>query len=169
MGVIMTTKEAETQSLSDSDIWADSDDEYKPNIVDDEFYGEKPDIAENSEISALRRVHAKQGYLEGLSSAKEESLQEGFDKGYPLGAHIGVAVGKILGKLQFISTMPDLDPQIKGQARRALEEAKTELMIQRVLNRRHLEDELTLANDNHVLIQHWEQKVNELTSSIGLH
>lgn len=168
MGVIMTTKEAETQSLSDSDIWGNSDDEYKPNIAEDEFYGEKPDIAENSEISALRRIHAKQGYLEGLSSAKEESLQEGFDKGYPSGAQIGIAVGKILGKLQFISTISDLDPQVKSQARRLLTEAKNELMIQKVLNRKHFDDGLSLPDDNHLLVQRWEQTVNELTNGIGL-
>lgn len=168
MGVIMNNKEAEPEALPDSEVWADSDEEFNPDISDDEFYGGKPEVSENSEISALRRLHAKRGYLDGLSNSKEESLQEGFDKGYPLGALIGIEVGKIISKLQFISTMNGIDSTLKDKAKDQLEIAKSELMIQKVLNRKYFDDALSLQDDTHSLLQRWKIQVNELINQTKL-
>ncbi len=168
MGVIMGKKEVQDQEISDSEIWADSDEEFRPNVPDDEFYGEKSGVLENSEISALRRVHAKKGYLDGLSTAKEDSLQEGFDKGYPLGASIGIDVGKVISKLQFISTMNEIDPKLKDQAKTYLESAKEELLIQKVLNRRYFDGDLKLPEDVHSLLQRWKSDIDDLQTQIKL-
>lgn len=75
---------------SNSDVWADSDDE--------QISGRPPHAP--GDIPKLRREHYNAGYLEGISSSKDGFLQQGFDSGYPSGASIGLQVGEILGILQ---------------------------------------------------------------------
>jgi len=162
MGVIPRNEETETSSLSDGDIWADSDEEFTPKVADDDFYGAKPQAPESTETAALRRVHAKKGYLDGLSTSKEESLQEGFDQGYPLGAHVGMEIGKIIGKLQYLSTMTNVDQRFRDEAKCKIEIAKSELLIQKVLHRKYFTDEVNLPNDQHSLIERWKTEVDQL-------
>jgi flagellar biosynthesis/type III secretory pathway protein FliH len=159
--------------LSDSEIWADSDDEVvnkgnngqsvsNDDDDDDEFYGVKPDVPENSDIAALRRIHAKQGYLAGLSSQKEESLQKGFDEGYPVGADLGIQVGKILGCLQILSVHSNLE--VSNKAKDLLKSAQNELGIKKVLNKRYFDDDMNI--ETHPLIIHWNEETQSLIQLI---
>ena len=55
-----------------------------------------------SDIRRLQADHTTAGYREGLSSAKDKSVQAGFDEGFSLGATIGLESGKLLGLLEGI-------------------------------------------------------------------
>ncbi|CCH40995.1 hypothetical protein BN7_532 [Wickerhamomyces ciferrii] len=163
----MEFKKKDEEVLSDGDIWADSDeDDYKPTIDEDEYYGVKHDGVEDSETAALRRQHAKKGYLDGLSTSKEDSLQEGFDKGYPMGAEIGIFVGKMIGQLQIIKALENIDDDIKKRANVLLVEARNELTIQKVLNRKYFDDDLNLPNEIHTLLQRWKSQCDDLFDDI---
>lgn len=50
----------------------------------------------------LETEHATAGYREGISAAKEVTVQAGFDEGFSLGATIGLAAGQLLGTLEGI-------------------------------------------------------------------
>lgn len=88
---------------SQSDVWADSDDDTAIN-------GGNP----VGELPKLRREHYNSGYLEGISSSKDGYLQEGFDSGYPLGATVGLEVGQILGTLQGLG-LHDVERMAKNE------------------------------------------------------
>ncbi|CDR39960.1 CYFA0S04e00936g1_1 [Cyberlindnera fabianii] len=149
----------ESPDISDDDIWASDGGEFHPNVDDGDFYGERTDRPENAEIAAVRRVHAKQGYLAGLSSAKEESLQQGFDEGYPSGAIIGLEVGKILGTLQLLSSFNGV---AGTKAKELLSTAKTELHIKKVLHRRYFDDNVQLPEEGHTVVNKWKIEVEQL-------
>jgi hypothetical protein len=55
-----------------------------------------------SDIPRLKEKHETEGYRDGVTKGKAESVQGGFDEGYGLGAVIGLRVGKILGLLEGI-------------------------------------------------------------------
>jgi hypothetical protein len=57
---------------------------------------------EPSDIPRLRSEHSTSGYRDGLSSAKNNTIQDGFDEGYSLGAVMGLEVGTVLGLLEGI-------------------------------------------------------------------
>ncbi|KAI0384601.1 hypothetical protein F5Y04DRAFT_233195 [Hypomontagnella monticulosa] len=48
----------------------------------------------------LQGQHTTEGYRDGITAGKAESIQAGFDEGFGLGAEIGLKVGQILGLLQ---------------------------------------------------------------------
>lgn len=54
---------------------------------------------EPSDIPRLRSEHSTSGYRDGLSSAKNITIQDGFDEGYSLGAVMGLEIGTVLGLL----------------------------------------------------------------------
>ncbi|KAH7386473.1 hypothetical protein BKA64DRAFT_711697 [Cadophora sp. MPI-SDFR-AT-0126] len=57
---------------------------------------------EPSDIPRLREKHETEGYRDGVTKGKGESVQAGFDEGYGLGAVLGLRIGKILGMLEGI-------------------------------------------------------------------
>ena len=57
-------------------------------------------MTDPSDIPRLRSTHSTAGYRNGISIAKERSLQPGFDEGYSLGAVFGLRIGYILGTLE---------------------------------------------------------------------
>lgn len=149
-----------TESAENSDIWGDSDDEVYRN--NDEFYGVRPEVPENNDIVALRRIHAKQGYLAGISSQKEETLQNGFDNGYPVGASIGVEIGKIIGNLQILTTHSN--STVSEKAKELLIQAESELHIRKVLNKKYFDEDINIQS--HPLINHWNDEVKLLLQEI---
>lgn len=124
---------ASMNSPNNDDIWADDD------------AGETNDIIANKDII---RSHYKQGYVDGVSSAKETSLQQGFDDSYPQGAKLGIEVGQILAHLKKLKDDDNNDSTNFNQA-------KQELNITNVLNTKYFDDELNLKKSSHELINKW--------------
>lgn len=91
-----------------------------------------------------RRAQINQGYLDGVTSAQELGLQEGFDEGYPEGAKLGIRVGRILAGLY---------------GSEFFEQAKRELNITKVLDRKYYNEKLDANEPDHQLVEYWEQKV----------
>jgi hypothetical protein len=55
-----------------------------------------------SDIPRLKEKHETEGYRDGVTKGKAESVQKGFDEGYGLGATLGLRAGKLLGVLEGI-------------------------------------------------------------------
>jgi hypothetical protein len=82
--------------IQDTVAEADEDD------LDDVFGSESGSpaaggYAEWSDIPRVREKHETEGYRDGITKGKAESVQKGFDEGYGLGAIVGLRVGKMLG------------------------------------------------------------------------
>lgn len=84
--------------------------------------------AHPSDMRRLQTEHTTAGYREGISAAKDSSIQSGFDEGFSLGATIGLRAGQLLGTLEGIFDA------VKGQtseaalaAEKLLTEAREEL------------------------------------------
>ncbi|SCU86045.1 LAME_0D04280g1_1 [Lachancea meyersii CBS 8951] len=134
-------------SISDGDIWA-SDSE----IISGEFQQE-----ETAEIRKLRSVHAKRGYLDGITSAKDENLQQGFDSSYNVGSALGLRVGVILGELQVLTLLHgENDEPLKTDLKRA----QQELRINKVLSKQNFDQNFNLVEEQ-CLIKDWETTLNE--------
>ena len=58
--------------------------------------------AEISDIPRLKEKHETEGYRDGVTKGKAESVQKGFDEGYSLGAILGLRIGEILGIIEGI-------------------------------------------------------------------
>lgn len=124
----------ETENVGVEDIWGDDDIEDLQNSTAD-----------------IKRMHTKQGYLDGISNAKESSLQEGFDDLYPKGAQLGIAVGGILGALASNS-----DQELFKQA-------KEELNISRVLQKEYFNQDLDLKEEKAPeIVSKWQEIVQNL-------
>ncbi|EPE31934.1 hypothetical protein GLAREA_12016 [Glarea lozoyensis ATCC 20868] len=78
------------------------------DILDDVFGSEPGSPAfggggandEYSDIPRLREKHETEGYRDGVTKGKAETVQKGFDEGYSLGAVLGLRIGKVLGLLE---------------------------------------------------------------------
>ena len=55
-----------------------------------------------SDVPRLKEKHETEGYRNGITKGKAESVQQGFDEGYSLGATLGLRIGKICGLLEGI-------------------------------------------------------------------
>ncbi|PNY28960.1 Uncharacterized protein YAE1 [Tolypocladium capitatum] len=93
------------------------------------------DAAHPSDMRRLQSEHATAGYREGITAAKDSSMQAGFDEGFGLGATIGLRAGQLLGTLEGISDA------VKGQtsaaalaAEKLLTEAREELSTGRIFS-----------------------------------
>ncbi|RPA71439.1 hypothetical protein BJ508DRAFT_92026 [Ascobolus immersus RN42] len=75
----MHNMEEDTMSEMSDDVWGDDD-------------GTEP-----SEVQGLKRQHTTEGYRDGVTVGKEESVQKGFDEGYNIGALFGLRVGWLGG------------------------------------------------------------------------
>lgn len=135
---------------------------------------------EPSDMSRLRSQHRTSGYREGLSSAKNTTIQEGFDEGYGLGAVMGLEVGTILGLLEGIyASVLKLgkDEHLeKDRIRSLLEKARRDLRTEEVFSRQWWGDDGTwryeVAGEDgevtfkevvsaHPTIQKWKELVND--------
>ncbi|RLV92782.1 Uncharacterized protein YAE1 [Spathaspora sp. JA1] len=85
-------------------------------------------------LQDINRAHYKQGYLDGLVYQQEDSLQQGFDQGFPEGAKLGIQVGKILAVLK-----------LKNE--QLFEQAKLELNIVKVLDKKYFDDKLNVISE----------------------
>ncbi|KAF7544926.1 hypothetical protein G7Z17_g9572 [Cylindrodendrum hubeiense] len=56
-----------------------------------------------SDMRRLQTEHSTAGYREGVSAAKDSSMQAGFDEGFSLGASVGLRAGQLLGMLECIA------------------------------------------------------------------
>ncbi|KAK7756536.1 Protein YAE1 [Diatrype stigma] len=55
------------------------------------------------DIRRLQVTHSTEGYREGITVGKAQSIQAGFDEGYNLGANVGLKAGQLLGLLEGIA------------------------------------------------------------------
>ncbi|KAG9231251.1 hypothetical protein BJ875DRAFT_383383 [Amylocarpus encephaloides] len=55
---------------------------------------------EPSDVPRLKEKHETEGYRDGVTKGKGETVQAGFDEGYGLGAVLGLRIGKMLGLLE---------------------------------------------------------------------
>lgn len=94
---------------------------------------------EPSDVPRLKEKHETEGYRDGVTKGKAESVQEGFDEGYSLGAVLGLKIGKILGSLEGIcGALKAGGEGYKGEwerVERLWGEAKKELSTQSVFGR----------------------------------
>lgn len=119
----MKTKEDKEDSSEDlNDIWGDE--------------------VEVNNTADIKRIHTKQGYLDGLSHAKESSLQSGFDDAYPKGADIGIQVGYILAT-------------VAAKAPEKLQECREDLVISKVLAKSYFSQDLEM--ENNVILSKWTE------------
>ncbi|CDO95986.1 unnamed protein product [Kluyveromyces dobzhanskii CBS 2104] len=135
-----------TVEMSDNeDVWG-SDSEFMPGSE------------ESPELNKLRQVHSKRGYLDGISSAKEENLQAGFDATFPMGSQYGFQIGLLVGKLQLLATLygkSDL---------RLLEDMKQvqkELRINKVLADKHFDENLKPLDSLDELLCKWQLRLSQ--------
>ncbi|KAL2065356.1 hypothetical protein VTL71DRAFT_3026 [Oculimacula yallundae] len=86
---------------------------------------------EPSDIPRLREKHETEGYRDGVTKGKGESVQAGFDEGYGLGAVLGLKIGWILGVLEGVKRGLEGDGEglvvERQRVGRLLEEAMREL------------------------------------------
>jgi len=89
---------------------------------------------EPSDVPRLKEKHETEGYRDGVTKGKAETVQAGFDEGYGLGAVLGLRVGKILGLLEGIwrAVHAGEDGERLGDL---LAEAKKELKTESVFGR----------------------------------
>lgn len=87
------------QDLVD-DVWGSDNDDDSTILSNDVSSADRTDPSIRSDIPRLRSIHVTAGYRDGISSAKEASVQEGFDEGFAFGAEVGMAAGWILGILK---------------------------------------------------------------------
>lgn len=155
-----TTKNKRTNnsSDSDSDVWAsESDVEERFEPKTNEFYG-LDNTPMHINLVSLKRKHGKQGYLDGLSQSKEESLQKGFDDGYPLGAKIGEKIGQLLAEVSFLK----FNNQIEEKT---YDEAMSDLAVTNVLSFKYFSENLSLTDIlDHPVIKKWTKKLSSINS-----
>ncbi|KAL6856674.1 hypothetical protein J3F83DRAFT_718218 [Trichoderma novae-zelandiae] len=95
-----------------------------------------------SDMRRLETEHTTAGYREGISAAKERTIQAGFDEGFSLGAAIGLAAGQLLGILEGIedalkSTSQDRlggESEEAETASKLLAEAREELSVRNIFS-----------------------------------
>ncbi|KAE8444818.1 hypothetical protein EG329_014172 [Mollisiaceae sp. DMI_Dod_QoI] len=95
---------------------------------------------EYSDVPRLKEKHETEGYRDGVTKGKAESIQVGFDEGYGLGAVLGLRIGKILGLLEGICAAVKVgEGEEWGGHKKRLEalfkEAQKELATQNVFGR----------------------------------
>lgn len=146
-------------SNMDDVFWgSDSDDHTTSSPHGINGDGNLPQNDETIEIRKLRQVHSKRGYLDGISSAKEENLQTGFDDSFPQGALLGMKVGGLLGKLQALAATYGSEDE---ELQKDFLLAQKELRINKVLTKTNFDENYNLVNDEHPVIVKWEQTLRK--------
>lgn len=95
--------------------------------------------AHPSDMRRLQAEHTTAGYREGVTAAKNESIQAGFDEGFGLGAAIGSQAGQLLGVLEGIASAVagSADDALRDSAAKTLRDAREELSIERMFGPEH--------------------------------
>lgn len=144
---------------------------------------------EQSDIPRLKEKHETEGYRDGVTKGKAESVQTGFDEGFGLGAVLGLQIGKILGLLEGIHSairVAEGDKWISEKSRLGTlyEDAKRELSTQSVFSTEYWgqdgiwkyevpegEGKEVVFPDiaaAHPLVKNWENKLDEEVKRWGL-
>ena len=139
-----------------------------------------------SDIPRLKEKHETEGYRDGVTKGKAESVQKGFDEGYGLGAVLGLRVGKILGLLEGISAAvnsakgAESGDHLKAETERLeslLGSAKSDLKTETVFGKEYFDadgiwkfpvdregdgKEVVFPDvaDSHPLIRKWEDTIS---------
>ncbi|CCE82582.1 Piso0_002313 [Millerozyma farinosa CBS 7064] len=113
----------------------------------DDVWEENDSRELESSTADIRRIHKKQGYLDGLMRAKESSLQAGFDDSFPKGADLGITAGYILAQL------------VSHKDENMLQQAKQELNIAKVLSKKYFSSTLEIEGDEHPVMEKWKDQV----------
>ena len=94
-----------------------------------------------SDARRLQAEHTTQGYREGITAAKAESIQAGFDEGFSLGATIGQKAGQLLGLLEGITSAllmsTDQGSESCSRAQKLLEDARRELSVESIYDQEY--------------------------------
>jgi len=127
----------------------------------------------------LRRTHVTNGYREGLSAAKETSLQTGFDVGFPIGAAAGMKAGWIIGVLQGLERSGR--PEDKEKVQKVLKLAREGLSLEdivEVINAEddageidHTKEDKLVMEDVRVkedLLETWQGKTQQMLDQIAI-
>jgi hypothetical protein len=144
-----------SSNLSTSELFLDSTPGPRPNDENnlDDIWGSAPSSStsetfpsdvchirnEPSDIPRLRSEHSTSGYRDGLSAAKNTTIQEGFDEGYSLGAVMGLEIGILLGLLEGIcQAVGNIGASYDSEKERTntlLDSAKRELRTEEIFGR----------------------------------
>ncbi|KAI1140976.1 hypothetical protein F5Y05DRAFT_293892 [Hypoxylon sp. FL0543] len=81
---------------------AQSDFQQPPEPIDHHVQFQSDD-AISLDTRRLQAQHTTEGYRDGITAGKAESIQVGFDEGFSLGAHVGLKAGQILGLLEGVA------------------------------------------------------------------
>ncbi|KAG4033173.1 hypothetical protein MFRU_005g01870 [Monilinia fructicola] len=99
---------------------------------------------EISDIPRLKEKHETEGYRDGVTKGKAESVQKGFDEGYGLGAVLGLRIGRVIGILEGVCAAVSVSAkksedadwlEEKGRLEELLKNAKEELKTEKVFAR----------------------------------
>lgn len=186
----------ETEPEPRSPVNDDLDDIFgsEPGSPSNNFIARDGGNTEWSDIPRLKEKHETEGYRDGVTKGKAESIQKGFDGGYGLGAVLGLRVGKILGLLEGISAA--LNGAMGGQSGdhfkteservvNLLSIAKSDLKTESVFGKEYFdadgiwkfpvktegeEEEVVFPDvaDSHPLIKKWEDAISEEVRRWGL-
>lgn len=148
-------------------IWGSSSDEnelqehqQQQSSISDDYYGSQSHPSDPPSLQSLRRLHSKQGYLAGLTSHKEESLQKGFDEGFPMGADLGLKIGQLIGQLHGVMALNCIDnEEVKSRARELVEGIKRDCGIKKVLNAKYFDEKVDFKDEVHPVFDKWEKEV----------
>ncbi|KAG5915024.1 hypothetical protein E4U42_000180 [Claviceps africana] len=111
-----------------------------------------------SDVPRLQTEHTTAGYREGITVAKESSIQAGFDEGFSLGAALGAQAGQLLGMVEGIADA--LKARTAGTAEETTAEASTRLL-------REARDDL--CTDNIFSAQYWAPDGNWRYDVVAAH
>lgn len=161
--------------------------EATPNPLDDVFGSDgaeqAPELgygaAHPSDMNRLQTEHSTAGYREGVSVAKEKSIQAGFDEGFSLGASIGLRAGQLLGVIEgIVDALKSHNEEALRTAESLLAQAKEDLSTAKIFSpdywapdgnwvfhvkTKNTEEEIIFSDvaESHPLIQKWQKLVNE--------
>lgn len=114
--------------------------------------------AHPSDMTRLQNEHATAGYREGVTVAKEKSIQAGFDEGFSLGATIGQAAGQLLGLLEGVAeALKGAASPDTAIAEKMYSEAKSELSSDVIFGKDYWAEDgnwtfpVDALDENHVL------------------
>ncbi|KAI1451214.1 hypothetical protein F4805DRAFT_471825 [Annulohypoxylon moriforme] len=106
----------------------------------------------------LQTQHNVEGYRDGISAGKVESIQGGFDEGFNLGAIIGLKIGRIIGLIEGVATaLKEAGCYSSTHIYHLLSTAEEELSINRVFS------EVYWASDGC-----WKYQVNKSSSDVEI-
>lgn len=126
-----------------------------------------------SDMHRLQTEHTNAGYLEGVTIAKEGSVQAGFDEGFSLGASVGLVAGQLLGVVEGVAEAAKNEDLVR--------EAREELSVGKIFAEKYWaedgnwkydvpSDDVVFADvaNAHPLVRKWNGIVDELVRRWGI-